>query len=103
VLDETEDETYSGIFTDTGLVGPYLFSVEASATTPLGNRVTRFRHFTGIIFVPGRATTVVAMAAAMTALGTGGFDEKDCKKRGLIKRLQALLERCCREAQREPT
>jgi hypothetical protein len=43
---------YRGIFTDTGLVGPYLVSADVSATTPRGYRVTRHRQMAGLIYIP---------------------------------------------------
>jgi|GEM_PF-721747 len=45
---------YRGVLTDTWLIGPYRFTADVSATTPLGNRVTRYRTLTGLIFLPGR-------------------------------------------------
>jgi hypothetical protein len=45
--------SYRGQFTDTGALGAYLFTADVAATTPLGNRVTRYRQLTGIILRPG--------------------------------------------------
>ena len=53
VLTRTVDGTYEGTYVDTPLIGPYLFTAEVSARTPLGHAVTRFRQLTGIIFKPG--------------------------------------------------
>lgn len=44
---------YRGSFTSTGQLGAYQFTAHVSATTPLGNFVTRYRSLTGIIFRPG--------------------------------------------------
>jgi hypothetical protein len=85
VLNPGPGGEYRGDFTDTPLVGPYLFSTEVTATSPGGNRVTRFRQFTGLIFYPGRPG------------GHGGTGGKgDCKEaRELIRRLSEIIERCC--------
>ena len=45
---------YRGDFADTWLLGAYQVTAEVSATTPLGNRVTRYRSLTGLIYLPGR-------------------------------------------------
>lgn len=85
VLDPGANGEYRGNFIDTPLVGPYTFSTEVSATSPGGNRVTRFRQLTGLIFYPGRPGGQD---------GTGSHDE--CKEaRELIRRLNRIIERCC--------
>ncbi len=104
---------YRGVFDDTWLLGAYQITARVSATTPLLNRVTRFRSLTGIIYMPGRGDG-----------GGGGHDEpsrEDCRRAGkildrlerilssgrelseeeaayakaLIERLRGLVERCC--------
>jgi len=83
---------YIGDFSDTSLVGPYLFSTEVMATSPGGNRVTRFRQFTGLIFYPGRPG-----GGGGGHDGDEGGEKDDCKEaRELIRRLSEILERCCR-------
>ena len=85
VLDLGANGEYRGDFTDTPQVGPYTFSTEVSATSPGGNRVTRFRQFTGLIFYPGKPDGHD---------GSGGHD--DCREaRELIRRLNKVIERCC--------
>lgn len=92
VLNPSASGEYRGDFTDTPLIGPYLFSTEVSATSPGGNRVTRFRQFTGLIFYPGRPGG---------HNGTGG--NGDCKEaRELIRRLSEIIERCCCSDQHVP-
>ncbi len=81
---------YSGVFSDTPLVGPYLFSTEVTATSPGGNRVTRFRQLTGLIFYQGRP------GGGGDGHDGGGGDKGDCKEaRELIRRLSEIIERCC--------
>jgi len=92
VLNPGASGEYRGDFTDTPLVGPYLFSTEVSATSPGGNRVTRFRQLTGLIFYPGRPGG---------HNGTG--DKGDCKQaHELIRRLSEIIERCCCNDQHTP-
>ena len=79
---DLEGDVYTGTFAETPLVGPYHLSVEVSAVSPGGNRVTRFRQFTGLIFHPGR--------------GGGGGDGHDCREMAvLLRRVAELAERCC--------
>lgn len=56
-LARADDGTYRGDFDDTWPVGPYHFTAEVSATTPAGRRITRYRHLSGLIFIPGRDQT----------------------------------------------
>lgn len=91
VVTAARDEfgAYRAVFTDTGLVGPYLVSVDVSATTPLGHRVTRFRQMTGLVLVPGQ-----------TGGGpwSGGEKERDCREaRRALTILTRVVERCCEE------
>ncbi|WP_406661463.1 M64 family metallopeptidase [Methanolobus sp. ZRKC3] len=53
-LSRDENGAYHGIFKDTSLYGPYQAAVEASASSPQGIRLTRYRHFTGIILSLGQ-------------------------------------------------
>ena len=76
---------YSGVFTDTGLIGPYLVSAEVQATSPAGYRLTRFRHLTGIIFRPVRDP------GDGGGPGGGGPDARECCER--ILRALARIER----------
>jgi hypothetical protein len=77
---------YRGDFSDTPLVGPYLFSADVSATSPGGNHVTRFRQFTGLIFRQDKG------GGGQTGPGGTG----DCEEaRRLIQRLSEIIERCC--------
>lgn len=79
---------YIGTFTDSSLVGPYLFSTEVSATSPAGNHLTRFRQFTGLIFYPHKT------GAGGQCPGDG---KDDCKAaKDLIRRLSEIIERCCK-------
>ena len=52
-LSKNEYGQYTGEFNDTSVVGPYLFSAEVFFKTPYGNRVSRFRQFSGLIFHRG--------------------------------------------------
>jgi hypothetical protein len=52
-LARTDDGSYRGETADTALRGVYLFTADVGATTPQGNRVTRYRQMTGIILRPG--------------------------------------------------
>ncbi|HWT00246.1 MAG TPA: M64 family metallopeptidase [Pyrinomonadaceae bacterium] len=95
VLSPGESGEYRGDFSDTPLVGPYLFSTEVTATSPGGNRVTRFRQFTGLIFYPGRPDGGGGGGGGHGG-GGGGGGEGDCKEaRELIRRLSEIIERCC--------
>lgn len=94
VVDAGVSGEYRGDFKDTPLVGPYLFSTEVTATSPGGNRVTRFRQFTGLIFYPGRPGGG-DNGGGHEGGGDGG-DKDDCQEaRELLKRLAAIIERCC--------
>jgi hypothetical protein len=87
---------YRGDYWDTPLVGPYHFSTEVSAQSPAGHPVTRFRQFTGLIFVrrpPGSDDPGGHDPGG--GHGPGGSDA-DCKEaRELIRRLAAIIEHCC--------
>ena len=93
ILERDELGSYRREFTDTALVGPYLAIADVSATSPEGNRITRYRQMTGIIFLPG------------TSDGDGqnnGDDKDECDEaRELIKRLMEIIERCCDDKDRE--
>jgi hypothetical protein len=93
-LSPNPNGAYEGVFTDTSLCGPYLFSTEVSATSPAGHLVTRFRQLTGVIFYPDK-----------TGGGgqTGGAE--DCREvQVLIRRLGEIIERCCcNDKPSEPT
>jgi hypothetical protein len=98
------DGSFSGVFADTGLLGPYLISAEVSATTPLGNRVTRYRHMTGIIFRPGSQTGGGDDGGrggggdGSGGDGDGGWTDEDCKAaHDLLRRLDVLIKKCCAE------
>ena len=101
VLARTADGTYEGTYVDTPLIGPYLFTAEVSARTPLGHTVTRFRQLTGIIFKPGRGPgggNGGHNGGGHDGGGDGPCDEKCCEEiLVLLRRLEAVLERCCRE------
>jgi hypothetical protein len=80
---------YVGEFHDTYLVGPYLASSTVWVTTPRGERVTRYRHMTGLIFDP---------------VGDGGEwedghgSEDPCvKAQAALRVLAELIERCCKQ------
>jgi hypothetical protein len=85
-IDLSRDEygSYRSTFTDTGLVGPYLMRAEVSATTPAGYRVTRFRHMTGLIYVPGGSDE-----------WDGPGDELCREAWRALKILHKVIERCC--------
>lgn len=87
VLERDEYGLYRGSFTDTALVGPYHAIAEVSAVSPAGNRITRYRQMTGIIFVPG----------SPDGGGPGGGDNaNECEEaRELIRRLAEIIEVCC--------
>jgi hypothetical protein len=80
-LSRHDDGAYRGTFRDTHLVGRYLFSAEVSATSPGGDRVTRFRTMTGIVFRPER--------------GTGDGPDRSAEVIDHLKRLERLIEECC--------
>ncbi len=84
-LEHTADGRYKGVFEDTYQTGIYPVSVVAWATTPLGAKVTRYRHLTGLIFRPGKGGS------------SGGKDEggtTGCEEAGSMqKRLEGMLIR----------
>jgi len=89
VLSETAFGQYRGTFDDTWQLGVYPVAAAVGATTPLGARVTRYRHFTGLIFRPG------AGGPGGTQDGGHEPDTHDCREaQAMVKRLEALLERC---------
>jgi hypothetical protein len=92
-LSLSPDGSYRGIYTDTPLAGPYLFSTEVSATSPGGSHVTRFRQLTGLIFYPGKT----GGGGETGGGGRPGGGSEDCKKevRVLIQKLGEIIERCC--------
>lgn len=88
---------YVGKFTDTSLVGPYLFSTEVSATSPAGNHVTRSRQFTGLIFYPRKIDKDrISGGGSVHNHGKGVDKDDDCKTaKDLIRQLSEIIERCC--------
>ncbi len=84
-LEQASDGRYKGLFEDTYQPGVYPVSVVAWATTPLGAKVTRYRHLTGLIFRPGQGGS------------SGGKDEGEttgCEEaRRMQKRLESMLTR----------
>jgi hypothetical protein len=88
-LTETGYGQHRGTFDDTWLLGAYPIATAVSATTPLGNRVTRYRHMTGLIFRPGKG----GQDGGPGSQDGGG--EGECREAlEMFKRLQHLLERC---------
>jgi hypothetical protein len=78
--------TYAGVFDDSWLVGSYRFDVEAGATTPLGNHVTRYRTLSGIIYLPRKG------GDGGGGNGNGGASDDDCRRaRAWLDRLDRLL------------
>jgi hypothetical protein len=74
---------YRGIFTDTGLVGPYLISAQVFANTPAGHTITRFRHLTGLIYLP---------------VPTDGTGDELCREAGrAIDVLRKFIAWCCKQ------
>jgi hypothetical protein len=93
-LSEFSYGQYRTTFDDTSLLGPYPIAAAVHATTPLGHRVTRYRHMTGLIFRPGRGGQDPGGGHGG---GSTGVDDGACKEAAeMFKRLQALLERCQR-------
>jgi len=93
---------YRGTFTDTGLLGAYQITAHVSATTPLGNRVTRYRSMTGIIYRSGHGDgsnggpggTGPGTGPGGTGTGPGGGTTRDDCRRATatLDRLESLLE-----------
>lgn len=121
-LTQVPSGQYRGTFTDTGLLGAYQITAHVAATTPLGNRVTRYRSMTGIIYRLGQGdggdggpddggpgdggggTTVDECRRARALLdrletlleGRQGLADGDlANAEALIRRLRAFVERCC--------
>ena len=91
-LQRQTNGSYSGEFFDTYLVGPYLASATVWATTPRGDRVTRFRHMTGIIFDPVKDGELWER---------GEMPENLCNKaREALRVLSELIRYCCDEERR---
>ncbi|GGM66887.1 hypothetical protein GCM10012275_41680 [Longimycelium tulufanense] len=85
--------TYTGIYNDTPLVGPYGFDTEVSATTPAGYRVTRYRHLTGLIYVRRRPED-----GDKDECPDGKDDDwvRTCKEaRRALRFIDDVLVRCC--------
>jgi hypothetical protein len=86
---------YAATYTDTPLPGPYQVTSQVDVTTPRGDRVTRYRQMTGIIFYPGREPQ-------RPARDTDDMDGKDvaCEdaKRALDY-LARFVEECCEKAE----
>jgi hypothetical protein len=82
---------YRGTFTGTGQLGAYQFTAHVTATTPLGNIVTRYRSMTGIIFRPGGTGTGPGGTGTGDGGGTMGDDCRQAK--AMLDRLETLLER----------
>lgn len=59
VLEQGESGLYRADFNDTQHVGPYQVIATVSATSGLGYPITRYRHMTGIIFLPGYRPNMV--------------------------------------------
>lgn len=88
------DPVYRGTYVDTPVVGPYLFTAAVSATTPAGKTITRYRHMTGLVFRRRPDTDG-------TQDGDGPLGDKACREaRRLLKELAAIIDRCCRAADR---
>ena len=67
------------------MVGPYLISAQVYATTPAGHTITRFRHLTGLIYLPGQTD------------GSGGTGGELCREAGrAIEILRQLIDWCCK-------
>jgi hypothetical protein len=100
-LDPDEHGAYRGLFTDTPLVGPYLVTAEVSATSPAGNHLTRYRQMSTVIFIPGAGGGTGPGGGHPGGGGGGCLNEKECEEaRRLLRRLEVLLERCCKERPR---
>jgi hypothetical protein len=88
---------YRGTFADTAVVGPYALDADVGATSPAGNRVTRSRHMTGLIFRarPG--------GGGPGGGGPGGLDPEECKQAlAALETLVEALRRCCRSLRTHP-
>ena len=93
VLTQDSSGLYRGTFTATGLLGAYQFTADVTATTPLGNIVTRYRSMTGIIFRPGGGSTGGTGTGTGTGTGDGGMTRDDCRRAmAMLDRLEGLLE-----------
>ena len=91
-LTEVAYGQYRASFDDTWLTGPYQIAATVNATTPLGQRVTRYRHFTGLIFRPGKGDEG-GEQDGNGGDGGGEEDVKGCREAGeMLKRLEVLLE-----------
>jgi hypothetical protein len=82
---------YRGTFTGTGQLGAYQFTAHVTATTPLGNIVTRYRSMTGIIFRPGGTGT--GQDGTGTGDGGGTMGDECRRAMAMLDRLETLLER----------
>jgi hypothetical protein len=89
-LDQDEYGAYRATFADTGLVGPYMMQSEVWVTTPAGHRVTRFRHMSGLIYLPGGPDD-----------WDGSGDELCREARRALEILHRVIERCCKERDQE--
>lgn len=102
---------YRGEFDDTWLLGAYQFTARVSATTPLNNRVTRYRTLTGLIYLPKdddgggkpddgsredcqHAAKVLDHLEKVLASSDLRPEEAEVVK-DLVERLRRLIERCC--------
>ncbi len=121
-LDPDALGAYRGVFTDTPLVGSYLVTAEAHASSPAGNHLTRYRQMSALIFVPGAGgggqtgsggngqtggggggQTGGGGGTGPGGGGGGGLDPRECDEaRYLLRRLAHLLARCCKETPRSP-
>jgi hypothetical protein len=92
-LAESGYGTYRGTFDDSWQLGIYPVAASVNATTPLGTRVTRYRHMTGLIYRPGQG-------GGGDDHGHGGddgagADEAHCREaKAMLARLEALLKKC---------
>ena len=85
---------YRATFDDTWVIGAYRFTAEVSATSPLGNRVTRYRTLTGLVYLPNRkpdpepddCREAGILLDRLEALGGD---------RDIIVRLRDIIDNCC--------
>jgi hypothetical protein len=85
-LSRDENGAYRGVFKDTSLYGPYQAAVEVSANSPQGTRLTRYRHFTGIILSPGQV------------IDGKDFGKECCEDlKHLLREILKTLKYCCGE------
>jgi hypothetical protein len=94
-FNESSYGQYKASFDDTPLLGAYPIAAAVGATTPLGNRVTRYRHLTGLIFRPGRGGSSDGGRADGDHGSGHDAGDRECREAlEMFKRLQQLLEHC---------